>query len=67
MGDAKRRNSHPPNVFERFARWMNRLWLVYPRPVRTFYRVNAEIVGVVLLVLVGVAIVALLGQWLMHR
>jgi len=46
---------------------MNRLWLVYPRPVRTFYRVNAEIVGVVLLVLAGVAIVALLGQWLMHR
>lgn len=43
------------------------MWLLYPRPVRTFYRVNAEIVGIVLVVLIAAGILAYSAQWLMHR
>jgi len=67
MGEAKRRGSHPPTRLERFGRWANRVWMLYPRPVRTFYRVNAEIFGILGLVLLLGVVVALIAQWLMHR
>ena len=67
MGEAKRRGSHPPTLFERIGRLPNRLWLLYPRPFRTFYRVNADFVGIVCLVLLGIVAVALIAQWLTHR
>jgi len=49
------------------VRSRNRIWLLYPRPVRTFYRINAQIVGGIVLVMLGVVFVALLAQWLMSR
>jgi hypothetical protein len=67
LGEAKRRGSHPPTLVERVGRWLNRLWLLYPRPFRTFYRVNAEIVGIICLVLLGIVAVAFVAQWLTHR
>lgn len=67
MGEAKRRGGHSPTAVERVTRWINRMWLLYPRPVRTFYRVNAEIVGIVLVVLIAAGILAYSAQWLMHR
>ena len=67
MGEAKRRGSHPVNAALRLLRWMNRLWLLYPKPIRTFYRVNAEIFGVLAVALLVALILAVAAQWLMHR
>lgn len=41
--------------------------MLYPRPVRAFYKVNAQIVGVAALAIGGIAIVGLIVQWVMHR
>ena len=48
-------------------RWLNRLWLLYPPPVRTFYRVNAQIVGLAAVVIIGAAVVSIAFQLIAHR
>ncbi|TMF38846.1 MAG: hypothetical protein E6I27_04155 [Chloroflexi bacterium] len=67
MGEAKRRGSHLPTGAERLVRWINRIWLLYPRPVRTFYSVNAQIVGWFALLVIGAAVVALAVQFIVRR
>jgi len=49
------------------VRWINRIWLLYPRPVRTFYSVNAQIVGWFALLVIGAAVVALAVQFIVRR
>jgi hypothetical protein len=49
------------------VRLINRMWLLYPRPVRTFYSVNAQIVGWLALVVIAAAVVALAVQFIVHR
>ncbi len=67
MGEAKRRGSHRPSAAERFVRWMNRLWLMYPTPIRSFSRVNAQIVLGFTLLLVALVVVGVAAAWLTHR
>ena len=67
MGEAKQRGSHPPTGAERLVRWINRMWLLYPRPIRTVFRVHAQIVGWFALVVIGAAVVALAVQFIAHH
>ena len=44
MGEARRRGSKPPSALERVRRFGDRVWLLYPRPLRTFIRFETELV-----------------------
>jgi len=46
---------------------INRMWLLYPRPLRTFHSVNAQIVRWLAVVVVGSAVVALADQFIVRR
>lgn len=67
MGEAKRRGSHPPTRVDPLVRWINRLWLIYPRPVRTFFRINAQIVGWAAIVVIGAVVIALAVQFIVRH
>ena len=41
-------------------RWANRLWLVYPQPVRAYVRLSAQFIAVICVLLAGLVIVAVL-------
>lgn len=44
MGEARRRGSKPPSAFDKVRGFGTRLWLLYPKPLRTFIKFEAELV-----------------------
>ena len=66
MGEANRRGSKPPTSLERARRSAVRLWYLYPKWFRVYYKFNVQIVLVGAGVLALVAVIAL-GEWLLSR
>ena len=63
MGEAKRRGSKAPSQRERARRLANRYWTLYPRPLRTLLKFDAEVhlwmLGIAVLILFAALVVGL--------
>jgi hypothetical protein len=70
VGEAKRRGGRPPTAVVRMWRWTNRLWLLYPKPIRSYVRLSIGLIAAAIVLFAGLLIVTGLvhvGTWLVHH
>ena len=64
MGEAQRRGSKPPSALEKTRRFGTRVWLLYPRPLRTLVKFEAQLFMWVVGIFGALILIALvLGLW----